>query len=176
MIRSIWAALFLFMVVLLATPVFAASQGFVVTSCPGTLGVNAYTPGQYGNITVDVNGNTCIAGSAAGSALPAGATGITGNASGTTGAVVATLAAVAGKTTWICNFNVSASGTASVGPITIAGLAGGSQVYQLTAPGSVGATFTPCLPASAQNTAITITTTADASATAVNVNSSGFQQ
>jgi hypothetical protein len=40
----------------------------------------------------------------------------------------------------------------------------------------VGATFTPCIPASAVNTAITITTTADANATAVNVNSSGFQQ
>jgi hypothetical protein len=176
MIRSIWTSLFLLTVLLLGAPAaFAASEGFTVTTC-GTALANPYTAGQFNAIVIDVNGNTCIAGSAAGSALPAGATGITGNASGTTGAVVATLPGVAGKTTWICNFNVSAAGTGSIGPITIAGLAGGSQVYQLTAPGSVGATFTPCLPASAQNTAITITTTADASATAVNVNSSGFQQ
>jgi hypothetical protein len=89
---------------------------------------------------------------------------------------VGTLAAAAGKTTYICDFDVSAAGTGSVGPITIAGLLGGSKVYQLTAPGSVAKTFSPCLPGSAVNTAITITTTADPSATAVNVNSSGFQQ
>lgn len=173
MIRSIWTALLLLTVLLLGAPAFAASEGFTVTSCGAALAV-PYTAGQFNAIVIDVNGNTCVASAAGG--LPAGATGITGNASGTTGVVVATLAAVAGKTTWICNFNVSGTGTLSVGPITIAGLAGGSQVYQLTAPGSVGATFTPCLPASAVNTAVTITTTADASATAVNVNSSGFQQ
>ena len=54
------------------------------------------------------------------------------------------------------------------------------MVFQGTA-GALGAsglptqTFTPCIPASAVNTAITITTTADASATAVDVNSWGFQ-
>jgi hypothetical protein len=48
---------------LIALPALAASQGFVVSSCPGTLGVNAYTAGQYGNITVDVNGLQCVAGS-----------------------------------------------------------------------------------------------------------------
>lgn len=168
--RIVFAALLL---IASACPSLAASEGFTVQSC-GTALTNPYTAGQFNAMVIDVNGNTCVAGAAGG--LPTGATGITGNASGTTGAVVATLAAVAGKTTWICNFNVSAAGSASVGPITVAGLAGGSQVYQLTAPGSVGATFTPCLPASAANTAITITTTADATATAVNVNSSGFQQ
>lgn len=104
---------------------------------------------------------------------------ITGNAAGTTGAVVGTLAAAPGKTTYICGFNVSAiGGTAAVSPITIAGLTGSSMVYQLaSSAGGVtsGLTFTPCIPAATLNTAITITTTADGTATAVNVNSWGFQ-
>lgn len=109
-----------------------------------------------------------------------GVTIITGNSTGTTGAVTGTLAGVANKTTYICGFNVSAiGGTAAVGPITIANLVGSSMVYQLasSAGGStLAVTFTPCIPANATNTAITIATTADGSATAVDVNSWGFQQ
>ena len=107
---------------------------------------------------------------------PSGVTVIAGNAAGTTGAVVGTLAAAALKTTYICDFDVSAAGTGSVGPVVVAGLLGGSKTYQLTAPATLSKSFTPCMPANAVNTAITVTTTADASATAVNVNSSGFQQ
>jgi len=116
------------------------------------------------------------------SGVPSGAI-ITGNAAGSTGAVVGTLAAKAGVTTYICGFNVSAiGGAATVGPITIAGLIGSSQVYQApvngTAPAPTVAAFTfyPCIPASAPNTAITITTTANGTASAVDVNSWGFQQ
>lgn len=106
---------------------------------------------------------------------------ISGNAAGTTGAVVGTLAAAALKTTFICGFNVQAiGGTAAIGPVTVAGLIGASQVYQgssSVAGGPVAAaSFTPCVPASAVNTAITITTTANGTATAVNVNSWGYQQ
>jgi hypothetical protein len=36
--------------------------------------------------------------------------------------------------------------------------------------------FSPCIPASAQNAAITVSTTADGTVTAVNVNSWGYQQ
>ena len=105
---------------------------------------------------------------------------ITGNASGTTGAVVGTLAAAAGKVTYLCGFVVSAlGGTASIGPITIANLVGSSMVFQLTSSAtgvSVTQSFTPCIPANASNTAITITTTADGTATAVNVGSWGYQR
>jgi hypothetical protein len=107
---------------------------------------------------------------------------ITGNAAGSTGAVVGTLAGTAGKTTYICGFNVSAvGGTATVGPITVAGLIGSSQVYQIPVNSTAGAvlvtqTFAPCIAASAANTAITVTTTANGTATAVDVNSWGFQQ
>jgi hypothetical protein len=107
---------------------------------------------------------------------------IQGNASGTTGAVVGTLAAAAAKFTYLCDFDVTALGTAaSVGPIVIAGLAGGSKTYQMgtLATGTqqfLSKNWSPCLQSSAVNTAITITTTADGTATAVNVNSSGYQQ
>lgn len=115
------------------------------------------------------------------SPVPTVVTQITGNAAGTTGAVVGTLAAAALKTTFICGFNVQAiGGTAAVGPITVAGLVGSSQVYQGSSSAAGGpvasGTFTPCLPASAVNTAITVTTTANGTATAVNVNSWGYQQ
>ncbi len=112
--------------------------------------------------------------------FPTGATAITGNATGTTGAVVGTLTAVATKTTYICGFNVSAiGGTAAVGPITIAGLITSSMDYQIASSASgnfIGQTFTPCVPASAVNTNITTTTTADGTATAVSVNSWGYNQ
>lgn len=112
--------------------------------------------------------------------MPPGAAQISGNAAGTTGAVVGTLAAAAGRTTYICGFNVQAiGGTAAVGPITVAGLVGSSQVYQGSSSAAGGTiakeAFNPCLPASSSNVAITITTTADGTATAVNVNSWGFQ-
>lgn len=111
--------------------------------------------------------------------LPPGS-GITGNGAGTTGAVVGTLAAVVGKTTYICGFSVDAiGGTAAVGPITVAGLIGSSMVFQLTSSAtgvSRSVPFTPCIPASAANTAIMVTTTADGSASAVNINSWGYQQ
>lgn len=105
---------------------------------------------------------------------------ITGRGSGTTGAVVGTIAAAVGKTSYLCSFDVSAiGGTAAVGPIVVAGLIGGSFTYQLSSTAS-GVTltrhFTPCIPASAVNTAITITTTADGTASAVNVNATGYQR
>ena len=105
---------------------------------------------------------------------------ITGNGAGTTGAVVGTLAAAAGKTTYICGFVVSAvGGTAAVGPITVAGLIGSSMVFQLNSaaiPVNLPVAFPSCIPASGVNTAITVTTTANGTATAVNVNSWGIQQ
>ena len=52
------------------------------------------------------------------------------------------------------------------------------MVYELastTTGVTLSRTFNPCVPASAANTAITITTTADGTATAVAVNSHGYQ-
>lgn len=111
---------------------------------------------------------------------PTGAFPITAIATGSTGAVVGTMAATPTKTNYLCGVDVSAiGGTAAVGPIVIAGLTGGSFTYQASSTAAGGLalsrTFTPCIPASGPNTAITITTTADGTATAVDVNATGFR-
>lgn len=110
---------------------------------------------------------------------PAGALPVAGIGTGTTGAVVGTLAAMPNMRTYICEFDVSAiGGTAAVSPITVAGLLGGTFTYQLASSAggvTLNRTFTPCIPASANNTAIVITTTADGTASAVDVNAFGYQ-
>lgn len=169
-ILAVWAAVF-----------FGASaeaqQTIIVQNC-GQLSPQ-YTVGVQGRaITMDVNGNQCSSSGIGG--FPGGSTAIQGNGSGSTGAVTGTLAGAAGKTTYLCDFDVSAiGGTAPVGPITITGLLGGTKTYQGSAS-AAGATisksFAPCIPASGTNIAIVITTTANGTATAVNVNSSGYQQ
>lgn len=98
-------------------------------------------------------------------------------ATGTTGAVTATLPAAAGKTTYICGFDISAAGTATISPITVTGVLGGTLTYQGISAGSApfSVRFGPCVPASAVNTAINVVTTADGTATAVDVQAYGFQ-
>lgn len=139
---------------------------------------------QYNRICYDVTGQTFCTNVTAATPLPVVVLGplggaIQGNGTGTTGAVVGTLAAAAAKTTYICGFSVSAiGGTAAVGPITIAGPTA-SLVYYLASSASgnfLTQTFSPCIPASAVNTAITTTTTADGTASNVAVNSWGYQQ
>jgi hypothetical protein len=115
------------------------------------------------------------------SGYPPGGTPVTGVGAGTTGAVTGSLAATAGKTNYLCSFDISAiGGTATVGPVTLTGLLGGNTLtYQLasTAAGNfLSRTFSPCVPASAINTAISVVTTADGTASAVDVNLVGFQQ
>lgn len=98
---------------------------------------------------------------------------------GTTGAVTATLAGVAGKVTYLCGFDVSAAGgTATISPITVAGLLGGTFTYQGISAGGAPFqhAFNPCIPASAANSSITVNTTANGTATGVAVQSWGFQQ
>lgn len=111
---------------------------------------------------------------------PAGATATVNSATGTTGAVSAALGGTSG-TTYICGFDVSAiGGTAAVGPITVGTLIGTKTfTYQLASSASgnlLTKTFSPCIPASAATTAITVATTADGTATAVDVNVWGYQQ
>jgi hypothetical protein len=60
--RIILAATFLLLSV---SASFAASEGFVVASCPSTL-TSPWTAGQYGAITVDINGNQCTSGTGGG--------------------------------------------------------------------------------------------------------------
>lgn len=159
--------------------------------CSGPTGGNCvptvpFTTGgaiNAGNPLPVTSAVTAPAAGTAGAGYPAGATAISGNATGSTAAVTGTLAGTAGKFTYICGFDVSAiGGTATVGPVTVGGLITANQVYQVPVNSATNATvlgpfsFTPCIQASAVNTAITVTTTANGTATAVDVNSWGFQQ
>jgi hypothetical protein len=87
---------------------------------------------------------------------------------------------VPNKTLSLCGVDISAiGGTAAVGPITITGLLGGTFTYQFTSTAG-GVTFnprfTPCIPAKDSATAIAIVTTADGTATAVDINAFGTAQ
>ena len=103
---------------------------------------------------------------------------VTANAAGSTGAVTATMALVPGKTLWLCGFDVSGAGTVTMSPVTVTGLLGGTFTYQgiIAGVAPFSRTFTPCIPAAGPTQAIAVVTTADASATAVNVNMFGVAQ
>jgi hypothetical protein len=173
--------LLVLLLALIATAAMAADTQQVVAVCGTPTGLTYPVPG-LGNVTINTSGLLCITGTVATSSqYPAGAIPITGNANGTTGAVVGTLAGTAGKTTYICGFTVSGiGGTADPGPVTIAGVVGSSMTFQMSLNNANTASiiqqdFTPCIPASAANTAITTTTTAALGATAVSVVSFGYQ-
>lgn len=101
-----------------------------------------------------------------GNDFPAGATPVNA-ASGNVAAAVAaaTLPAVAGKTNYVTGFEITAGGATAAALVaaTLAGILGGTATYIFAAPAgaTVGAaplivTFRKPLPASAVNTAITI--------------------
>lgn len=100
---------------------------------------------------------------------------------GSTSAVTATLGPTPGKLTYLCNLDISAiGGTATIGPITVAGLTGNTTfTYQFASSASgslLSRTFTPCIAAKDSGTGIVVTTTADGTASAVDINMSGVAQ
>ena len=116
-------------------------------------------------------------------AVPTGATQITASATGTTNATAATLAGVALKTTYVCGIAIRANATAAAtGNATVTGTVTGTLNFtQWTAPlasgiGLVEQPFTPCIPASAVNTAIVVTSAAPGAGGVVSVTAWGFQQ
>lgn len=121
---------------------------------------------QSGNVYV-ANGADHPVPVTAAAALPVGSTAVT-NASGNkaNASAAATLAAVSGKTNYITGFACTASGATAGLPVnvTVAGVLGGTLTYTFTYPAGVlvPATplvinFIPPIPASATNTAITVT-------------------
>jgi predicted CDP-diglyceride synthetase/phosphatidate cytidylyltransferase len=95
--------------------------------------------------------------------------------------VVATLPATPGVTNYISGFSVSSAAATAVvsGTVTVAGIVGGSQVYQYseTVTGSVlTVNFTNPIPATAVNTAITVTLSAIIGGAASSVNVWGYQR
>ena len=116
--------------------------GLLAIAAPGVAVAqnNWVTPGNStagGSVQMCLNSAQqavpCNPGSSGGPAV------VQANAAGTTGAVNVTLPAVAGKTTYLCGFAVSAIGSGAVGPITISGLFGSSNpTFQGTATAAGG--------------------------------------
>lgn len=96
---------------------------------------------------------------------------------GTTGAVTAALGAVASVTNYLCGFDVSYVGGTASGQVTVTGLLMGTLTYNILAsatPGLLPVRFNPCVPASAVNTAITLTSPALSGASADDINLWGY--
>lgn len=163
----------------------AQDMGTVVQSC-GNIALQ-YPVGQTRPIQVDTNGNLCIAGTgSAGSGsggFPPNSIPVTSSATGTTGAVVATLPGTAGRFTYLCGFTATGNeaATGAIVAVTAAGTVSGSLNFNISHPvtpalGTLVEAFNPCVPSSGQNTAITVTSAADAAGTNVAVSAWGFQQ
>lgn len=97
---------------------------------------------------------------------PYGATAVIAGASTAASSNAATLPAVSAKTNYLSGFEVTGAGAtgASVITVTVAGILGGTRNYKMAIPAGTTAAVTPLivpfrppLPASAVNTAITVT-------------------
>jgi hypothetical protein len=130
-------------------------------------------------VSADTGGNLSL------SSLPAGTPVSASSGNVANGAAVATLAGVAGKTTYITGFEVTASGATLGLPVTVtvAGLLGGTLSYTFAFIAGALLASTPLivqypqpLPASAANTAIVVTLPAGGTgATNATANAHGFQ-
>lgn len=114
---------------------------------------------------------------------PFGGIPVTVTATGTTAATAATLPAVATRVTYLCGFSIRANATAAAtGNATVAGTVTGTLNFtQWTAPlaSGIGILEPPlggmCIPASAINTGIVITSAAPGSGGTVSVTAWGYQ-
>lgn len=114
--------------------------------------------------------------------VPVGASAVATSATGTTGIVTATMPALASQTNWICGFAIRASATAAVtGDATVTGTVNTLHFTQFVAPvasgiGVVEEYFSPCLPASAFNTAIAVNSIAAGTAGVTSVTVWGYSK
>jgi hypothetical protein len=117
---------------------------------------------------------------------PPGAVPAVGAGTGTVGAVSASISGVAGQFSFLCGFSASilenGTGNTTSGPVIVTGLSvGNTFTYQLATQGPNIAflftqTFTPCLAGGSVASAISVNTTANAQAAAVDVNAWGYRQ
>lgn len=141
-------------------------------------------PRAADNVAVPCTSAAAAAGTA-GAGFPPGATPINAAAGGTTGATAATLAAAAGKFTYICGFSIShgsATGAVTAGD-TVTGIPT-SMTWVTGVPATAAGTtaptytinFSPCIPSSAVNTSIVVTSGANGAGGVNNFsNAWGFQ-
>ncbi len=123
----------------------------------------------------------------ASSPLPSGAVSSVGNQVGNSGVISAQLAAVVGKTTYLCGLTYQSTNTTApqntVVAITgVAALTGGFVYPTLTIaattpnPPPLTIPFSPCIPANAPNTPIAVTSSGAIGATASSIAAWGFTQ
>lgn len=149
-----------------------------VAACPSSTAI--WSSGATGvDPVIDVNGNICTSDAS----FPTGTTAVTISATGTTLATVATIPAVASVTNYICGFSIRSNATAAAtGTATLAGVIVATMSYaHWTAPlaSGIGITeqqFNPCIPASAANTAIVITSPAPGAGGTVSVTAWGYKK
>lgn len=117
------------------------------------------------------------------SVYPVGATPITASTTGSTASITATLAGTSGKTTFICGFSIRSIATsATSGFGAVSGLISGAMNFlQWIGPASTAVGVTEpslgkCIPASAANTSIVVTTAAPGSGGQQSVAAWGYQQ
>lgn len=116
------------------------------------------------------------------SQYPGTATAVEISATGTTAATAATMPAVSAKTNYVCGFTITADATAlATGTAVLSGLTNSLSYLQTIVAITSGTsdltkTFNPCLPASAVNTAIVITSAAAGTGGNTIVNIQGFVQ
>lgn len=145
--------------------------GSAVQLCPNTSG----------------NAVPCNSVPSTGSQFPNGATSVTGVFSGAdTTTAAASLAATPNVFNFVCDVSVTGLGATAINNalVTLAGLAGGNTLtyqYSMPAGATVPATpiiltFSPCKPASAANTAITVTVPGAAGNTSTTINVGGYQK
>lgn len=155
-----------------------------VTSCPGAVGI--WTAGATSvDPVIDINGNICVTNTIVSTQIPTstGSTAVTASTTGTTLATAAAIPAVASTTSYICGFSVRSNATAAAtGNATIAGTISATMNYtHWTAPlaSGIGVTenrFDPCVPASAVNTAITVTSPAAGAGGTMSVTVWGYRK
>jgi hypothetical protein len=136
----------------------------------GKVGIDQTTPGTTNGVALT-------------SQYPSGATAITASATGTTAATTATLAGTGGKTTYICSYSIRANATAAVTVTnTVTGVITGTMSHIMwVAPAASGLgvdeqIFSPCVPASATNTAIAVVSGAPGAGGNVSSTATGYQQ
>lgn len=167
----------------LATSANQATNGATTAHTCSTGGFSEL--GCLGQIDDDVKSSitsgTALIGNV-GVVTPAGATVVQGSTTGTTAATSTTLAATASVTNYVCEISIRANATAAAtGNAT---LSDGTKTFnftQWTAPNASGVgvieeIFNPCYPASAVNTAWTLTSAAPGTGGVVSVAIAGYQK
>lgn len=121
-----------------------------------------------------------IPGLATGNGYPLGSTPFVGSNTGTTGAVAVSIPGLPGVRNYICGFSISTlEGVTAANTAPTVSSGGISFTYQINNAASTAntfsQTFTPCLPSGAANSAIAVTSPANANASVVDVNVWGYQ-